>query len=69
MITIKETFETLSRQDQAKLMYARENGISQMILTGKEDFIGVYLPKSKNREILLETGDWCVGKLRSGQDA
>lgn len=62
---IKERFNKLEIVDQRRLLYAFENGFSQIVIC-ESTFVGVNVTKEimESYEIEEVEGDWSTGRLR-----
>lgn len=66
MITIKETYDSLTSEQKRVLNYAFEYSISQHIELADGRYIGVHTDKIKNLKPESTSGAWAIGHIQKG---
>lgn len=64
METIKETLNSLSEPDKARLFLAFEHGLAQYIELPNDRFIGVNVSTIKALKVDAAAGNWAVGTTK-----
>ena len=64
MNNIKKRLELLAQEQRDQLMYAFENGFTQIVVDNKDEFIGVNVENVGNVDILESHGSWALGRIR-----
>jgi len=64
-MSIKEKLDQLSLQERRQLAHAFDNGFSQHIEFGKNEFVGVHLNVQKTKQLQVKetVGVWSYGTV------
>ena len=65
---IKDILDTLQDEQRNQLMYAFEQGFTQIIIYEPGKFIGVNVQNVGNLDLVNQEGVWATGRIRNGNN-
>lgn len=63
---IKEILQSLHPEQRQQLMYAFEQGFSQIIIYKPGKFVGVNVTNIGNLDLISQEGSWAHGEIKNG---
>lgn len=63
---IKTILESLHEEQRDQLMYAFEQGFTQIIIYAPGQFIGVNVQHVGNLDLQNQEGVWAIGRIKNG---